>query len=260
MLRRLALLVVLAGLPGSAVAQQKAPVPDANTGPELLPPRPLQSPKKCRKERLETVKVDALINSAGVPVQYYFLSALGDDADQIALDTIGADRFVPAHKDGEPVQSHNEIAVDMDLCAETYTRRDGTKGAHLSLAASPRQRILETDADAAEFPVPPPDLSRPYHSGGGVSTPVALIYPEARYTTEARKAHIEGICLIKLIVDQHGMPVNPEMTKPLGMGLDENALEAVRNYRFKPAMRQGRIAVPVIITVEVNYRLYKRPS
>jgi protein TonB len=44
--------------------------------------------------------------------------------------------------------------------------------------------------------------------------------------------------------------------RTLGMGLDEKALEAVRKYKFKPAMKDGKTPVPVMITVEVNFRLY----
>jgi protein TonB len=40
------------------------------------------------------------------------------------------------------------------------------------------------------------------------------------------------------------------------MGLDEKALEAVRQYKFRPAMKDGKTPVAVMITVEVNFRLY----
>jgi TonB family protein len=46
------------------------------------------------------------------------------------------------------------------------------------------------------------------------------------------------------------------VVRALGMGLDEKALEAVKKYKFKPAMKEGRTPVPVMITVEVNFRLY----
>ncbi len=95
-----------------------------------------------------------------------------------------------------------------------------------------------------------------YHVGGGISAPVALVQPEAEFSDEARRAKYQGVCLISLIVDAQGNPQNPRVVRTLGMGLDEKALAAVRQYKFKPAMKDGKTPVPVQITVEVNFRLY----
>jgi periplasmic protein TonB len=97
------------------------------------------------------------------------------------------------------------------------------------------------------------DIYRP--GVGGVTAPVPLITPEAEFSDEARRAKYQGICVIAVIVDAQGYPRNPRVVQRLGMGLDEKALEAVLQYRFKPAMRAGR-PVPVAINVEVNFRLY----
>lgn len=95
-----------------------------------------------------------------------------------------------------------------------------------------------------------------YHVGGGVSAPVPLNTPEPEFSDEARRAKYQGVCLISLIVDAQGNPQNPRVVRALGMGLDEKAMEAVRKYKFKPAMKDGRTPVPVMITVEINFRLY----
>ncbi len=92
--------------------------------------------------------------------------------------------------------------------------------------------------------------------GGGVSALVALNQVEAEFSDEARRAKYQGVCLISLIVDANGNPQNPRVIRALGMGLDEKALEAVRKYKFKPAMKADGTRVPVMITVEVNFRLY----
>ena len=91
--------------------------------------------------------------------------------------------------------------------------------------------------------------------GGGVSAPVPLNQVEAEFSDEARRAKYQGVCLISLIVDAQGNPQNPHVVRALGMGLDEKAIEAVKKYKFKPAMK-GNTPVPVMITVEVNFRLY----
>jgi periplasmic protein TonB len=95
-----------------------------------------------------------------------------------------------------------------------------------------------------------------YRVGGGVSAPVPIFTPEAEFSDEARRAKYQGVCLISLIVDAQGNPQNPRVVRPLGMGLDEKALEAVRKYKFKPAMKDGRTPVPVMMSIEVNFRLY----
>ncbi len=95
-----------------------------------------------------------------------------------------------------------------------------------------------------------------YHIGGGVAAPVLLHQVDPEFSDEARRAKYQGICLISIIVDTNGNPQNPRVIRPLGMGLDEKALEAVKQFRFKPAMKDGKTPVPVMITVEVNFRLY----
>jgi TonB family protein len=92
--------------------------------------------------------------------------------------------------------------------------------------------------------------------GGRVSAPVPLFQPEAEFSDEARRAKYQGVCLVGLIVDAQGNPQNVHIVRPLGMGLDEKAMEAVRKYKFKPAMRDGKTPVAVPVNVEVNFRLY----
>jgi TonB family protein len=95
-----------------------------------------------------------------------------------------------------------------------------------------------------------------YQVGGRISLPVLIVQPEAEFSDEARRAKYQGLCLIGLIVDAQGNPQNVHVVRALGMGLDEKAMEAVRQYKFKPAMKDGKTPVPVELTIEVNFRLY----
>jgi TonB family protein len=94
-----------------------------------------------------------------------------------------------------------------------------------------------------------------YHPGGGVSNPVLVYAPDPEFSDEARRAKYQGVCVVSLIVDAQGNPQRVRIVRPLGMGLDEKALEAVREYKFKPAVYQGH-PVPVEINIEVNFRIY----
>jgi len=92
--------------------------------------------------------------------------------------------------------------------------------------------------------------------GGRVSAPVVLHSVEAEFSDEAPRAKYQGVCLISLIVDTQGNPQNIHVARALGMGLDEKAIEAIRQYKFKPALKDGKTPVPVQITIEVDFRLY----
>jgi TonB family protein len=94
-----------------------------------------------------------------------------------------------------------------------------------------------------------------YQIGGGVSPPVVIHSVDPEFSDEARRAKYQGICLISVIVDAQGNPRNPRVERALGMGLDEKAIEAIKQFKFKPAMK-GNTPVPVMITVEINFRLY----
>jgi periplasmic protein TonB len=93
------------------------------------------------------------------------------------------------------------------------------------------------------------------HPGGGVSAPVLIYSVDPEFSDEARRAKYQGICVVSLIVDSQGNPQNIQIARALGMGLDEKAVEAVKQYKFKPAYYKGH-PVPVLINVEVNFRIY----
>jgi TonB family protein len=94
-----------------------------------------------------------------------------------------------------------------------------------------------------------------YEPGPGVTNPKLVFAPNPEYSVEARRAKYQGVCVVGLIVDTQGHPQRVHVIRPLGMGLDEKALEAVRQYRFKPGLHEGK-PVAVAIKIEVNFRVY----
>ncbi len=91
--------------------------------------------------------------------------------------------------------------------------------------------------------------------GGGVSAPQVLFQPEAQFSEEARKAKVSGNVLVYLQVDPTGKPTHIRVIRGIGMGLDEKAIEAVSQYKFKPAMENGK-PVTVEMNIEVNFNIY----
>ena len=91
--------------------------------------------------------------------------------------------------------------------------------------------------------------------GGGVSSPVVIYQVDPEFSEEARKAKFMGVVLVNLIVDAHGNPQNVHILRGVGMGLDDKAVEAVKQYKFKPAMEGGK-PVAVELNVEVNFQIF----
>ncbi len=91
--------------------------------------------------------------------------------------------------------------------------------------------------------------------GGGVSAPVVLFAPEPEFSEEARKAKVSGDVTVYLQVDINGRPTHVRVQRGIGLGLDEKALEAVRQYKFKPAFENGH-PVTVEMNVVVNFNIY----
>lgn len=94
-----------------------------------------------------------------------------------------------------------------------------------------------------------------YRVGGGVSAPRAIFSPDPQYSDEARKAKYQGIVVLWCVIGPDGRPHAIRVQRSLGMGLDEKAMEAVRTWRFEPALKDGR-PVAVQVNIEVNFRLY----
>ena len=90
--------------------------------------------------------------------------------------------------------------------------------------------------------------------GGGVSRPKPIYSPDPEFSDEARKNKMQGTVVLRLVVGVDGKPRDIKVARALGMGLDQKAIEAVRNWKFEPAMKDGK-PVAVQINVEVNFRL-----
>jgi TonB family protein len=91
--------------------------------------------------------------------------------------------------------------------------------------------------------------------GAGVSAPQLINRVQPEFTDEARQAKYTGVVEISLIVDGNGNPENIQIVRHLGMGLDQKAVDAVKQYKFRPAVYQGH-PVPVRLVVDVDFRLY----
>ncbi|MGD0922466.1 MAG: energy transducer TonB [Terriglobia bacterium] len=88
-----------------------------------------------------------------------------------------------------------------------------------------------------------------------VTPPIPIHKPMPGYTPEARDAKLQGTTVLFFVVDAQGGVADIRVVKPLGYGLDDNAVETVRRWKFKPGVRNGR-PVAVCLMVEVAFRSF----
>ncbi len=93
-------------------------------------------------------------------------------------------------------------------------------------------------------------------AGSGVSEPVPIVIAEPRFTSAAMQARLQGDVVVECIVQPDGVcnPVRVIRSLDSRFGLDDQALEAARRWRFKPGMRLGE-PVPVLVNIVLEFRL-----
>jgi protein TonB len=95
-----------------------------------------------------------------------------------------------------------------------------------------------------------------YHRGEGASDPAIISQVDPEFSEEARKAKFQGLCVLSIIVEPDGTPSNIRVSSSLGMGLDEKAIEAVKKWKFRPSMKDGRPVRYGPVEVDVDFHLY----
>ena len=165
-----------------------------------------------------------------------------------AIDAVQEWTYKPYLLNGQPVEVETSITVN-------YTLGDST---------------------VVVGPVPPADEASAgvKQVGGDVKGPMVIYEPEPKYTEAGRKAKVQGVVTVSLIVDEHGQPQNVHIVHGLGTGPDgkpdpklkkaarvamdgmnQSAVDAVKQYKFKPATENGR-PVAVYLNVEVNFEIF----
>jgi len=96
-----------------------------------------------------------------------------------------------------------------------------------------------------------------YHVGKGITPPRPTYSPQPEYSEEARRRKVQGTVVLAIVVTSAGDVAQIRVTHGRGYGLDEKAIEAVREWKFRPAMKDGA-PVSVDVAVEVSFHLYQR--
>jgi TonB family protein len=172
------------------------------------------------------VALNVTITKTGTVENVQVVSGL-QELRQSAIDTVKQWQFKPYLDNGTPVEGET-IGVLYSL-----PRLAGMVG-----------------------PVPPADEAAAgvKQYGGDVTTPAPIYEVHPEYTELARTDKVEGAVSVSLVVDEHGVPQHVQLARGLGDGLDEKAIGAVKQYRFRPA-KEKDTPVAVFMYLEVNFKL-----
>jgi TonB family protein len=152
------------------------------------------------------------------------------------------------------------MRLTMDLPAVSRTRKIA-----MATVATCALMLGAGTAMALSFDVTPQDgaaAAAPLHEkvykvGGDVTPPVLTYSVDAEFPDAEKNAKqgLQGVAVVELIVDSKGGPRDIRMKRSLRPDFDKRAINAVRQYKFDPAMRKGK-PVAVAIAIEVNFRRY----
>lgn len=98
-----------------------------------------------------------------------------------------------------------------------------------------------------------------FQVGDGVIAPRILSRVGPSYTEEARTAKLEGTIVLFAEITSAGSVENVVVLRKLGKGMDESAIETIKQWKFSPATKDGR-PVAVMLTIEMNFRLGSNQS
>jgi TonB family protein len=184
---------------------------------------------------------------------------------QSAMDAMRQWKFRPNVVQGEVtwsrvralVRFNSDGTTAVDLAPAILADNFGDSGTPKSAGASfPRPASSPACKPANEPAQTPMLVDGAYIVGiGGIGFPKCIACPDPSYSDQARSAKVSGIVVLHLIVTAEGQASNIQVKRSLGYGLDEQAVEAVGNWRFEPAVGPEDKPVPVWTNIEVNFRI-----
>jgi TonB family protein len=199
----------------------------------------LKSPGKTPRKKTGVIVLHATIATDGSVKDATVVS--GDPSlTEAAIDAARQWRYIPFMSDGSPVEGQTNITLNYD-----FSKRLSKLQVPLSpIPTEPQEDLVKEITTGEVFTV-----------GRGVTPPKALYAPDPQYSKTAQKARYQGTVVLGAVVGADGSPRSIWVVRELGSGLDEKAIDAVRQWKFRPATKNGT-PVAVHINVEVDFRLY----
>ncbi|MFP5237961.1 MAG: energy transducer TonB [Acidobacteriota bacterium] len=238
------------------------------TSPQLLPTDFSQAiATDCPVKLSGAADLSLIVAADGTPKNILFLHFTGTELDRLAVRLLSQQRFTPGTHDGAPIAVSQSVKMKLDGCLAIAQDANGQNHVVVQLSRAPEEHFSDYSGYPGEViftrPAPPdeglhrwPVPAGVYRVGKGITPPIATNAPEAKFPPESQAKRINAICLVALVVDANGLPQNLRTVRPVSPPYDEQAINAVSRYRFKPAIKDGKEPVPVMITVEINFRPY----
>ncbi len=167
-----------------------------------------------------------VVGEDGLPRYVHVVRSAGDAFDLAAVHAVRQSKYEAGLRDGK--------AVPVRMLVRVVFTTDAVAAVPVMV-----QRTYRGAADGTLVDYPPKVLTR----------------VEPNFSEEARKKKISGNVMVSLIVDEEGMPTEVRVVRGVGHGLDEQAIKAVRQYRFRPAMKDGK-PVAQYINIDVNFQIF----
>ncbi|MEI9974117.1 MAG: TonB family protein [Ignavibacteriota bacterium] len=199
-------------------------IPEGQRVSEVVKPVPSKyvAPDPSACQSAGNVALRLIVGANGEPRDVKAVPEQSSPLAAAAVKAVEAWQFVPAALDGQATEAYAEVELE----------------------CHPNGMVLQS-----ERPTEPV-----YKVGNGVSVPVLLSKVEPEYSEAARQAKYQGSNQLYVQITPEGKPAVMRVTRSLGLGLDEKAMEAVLRWRFKPSTKDGK-PVTVEANIEVNFRL-----
>lgn len=146
-------------------------------------------------------------------------------------------------------KNSQEAATTMELYAYLLERANRSDEASVM---KERALAIRKQTESPIFAQAP--RSEVHKMGSGVEKPSLISKVEPVYTDEARAAHYQGTVVLSIEIHPDGKAHNLRIVRGLGLGLNEQAMDAVSRWQFRPGLKDGQ-PVTVGATIEVNWRL-----
>lgn len=118
-------------------------------------------------------------------------------------------------------------------------------------------KVEEEPYGAAADSVPPTGVMKVCNGSNApacAAPPRLIEAPKAQYSEEGREAQVQGAVVLQVVVGTDGRPQRIKVVRSLGYGLDEQAIQAMREWKFEPGTHNG-VPVPVVVNVLVDFQL-----
>lgn len=173
----------------------------------------------------------------------------------------------------EPASAENATAVQEKQPVDSRDAKTTTSPAHSAMVLKEALDAVFANSIDKRMIAAMPDFWKLYYQAAAAKTDYRpadpavmrqnMVDQKARLITKfepasnqfAQDHSVAGMALYHVVIEANGKPGEIAVTRPIGFGLDENAVAAIRRAKFEPAIKDGK-PVPVLLVLVVQFRIY----